>query len=464
MYGLAKVTGESDLNWRPVLEVGPRPVYLKIVDALADARSSGRLQPGDRLPPQRELARLLGVDLTTVTRAFSEARRRNLIDATAGRGTFVTPGEPEEPVLDLSMNIPPAPTGLNLPALIRSGVEGLLKRSSAEALLSYHPGPGSPVERAVGTSWLAETGDRLPVDKVVVGSGAQALLTAVLLSQTREGDTILANALTYPGLIALAEATRRKLAAVGNDGEGMRPDDIEEAARKHNARVLYLNPTLQNPTASVMPEGRRRELARMAGKLKLTIIEDDPYSRLLVAPPPAFLSLAPERTFHVATLAKCISPFLRTAFLAAPDAQAAERIARAIRGTTMMAPPLMTGLACEWLRGGLAGEITGGVRAEAQARQEIARSILTEGFVAADASLHLWYPLQSQLRSGEVADIARRRGLAISPAEEFAVGQDFANGFRLALGATPNRERLKEGLQSLASILSGTPGASRQKV
>ncbi|WP_167498710.1 MULTISPECIES: PLP-dependent aminotransferase family protein [unclassified Mesorhizobium] len=457
------MSDESDIGWLPVLEAGPRPVYLKIVDALADARSNGRLQPGDRLPPQRELARLLGVDLTTVTRAFSEARRRNLIDATAGRGTFVTPGDPEEPVLDLSMNIPPAPAGLNLPALIRAGVEGLLKRSSAEALLSYHPGPGSPVERAVGSSWLAAAGGRLPVDRVVVGSGAQALLTAVLLSETREGDTILADALTYPGLIGLAGATRRKLAAVGGDAEGMRPDDLEAAARRHGARVLYLNPTLQNPTALVMSEGRRRELARMAGKLELVIVEDDPYRRLLAAPPPAFLELAPGRTFHVATLAKCISPFLRTAFLAAPDPQAAERVAVAIRGTTMMAPPLMTGLACEWLRSGLAEEITAGVRVEARARQEIARNILPKGFVATDTSLHLWYPLESQLRSAELADIARRRGLAISPAEEFAVGQDFANGFRLAVGATPNRERLEEGLHSLASILSGAPGVSRSK-
>jgi DNA-binding transcriptional MocR family regulator len=130
----------------------------------------------------------------------------------------------------------------------------------------------------------------------------------------------------------------------------------------------------------------------------------------------------------------------------------------------MMAPPLMTGLACEWLRSGLAGEITAAVRAEAQARQEIARNILPKGFAASETGLHLWYPLESRLRSAELADIARRRGLAISPAEEFAVGPDFANGFRLALGATPNRERLKEGLQSLASILSGAPGASRLRI
>jgi DNA-binding transcriptional MocR family regulator len=129
-----------------------------------------------------------------------------------------------------------------------------------------------------------------------------------------------------------------------------------------------------------------------------------------------------------------------------------------------MAPPLMTGLACEWLRSGLAGEIAAAVRTEAQARQEIARSILPKGFVASESGLHLWYPLESQLRSAELADIARRRRLAISPAEEFAVGQEFPNGFRLALGATPNRERLKEGLESLASILSGAPDSSRPKV
>ena len=88
----------------------------------ADARGSGLLQSGDRLPPQRDLADLLGVDLTTVTRAFAEARRLNLIEAVPGRGTFVTSGGSDEPVIDLRMNVPPAPLGLNLPAGILGGI------------------------------------------------------------------------------------------------------------------------------------------------------------------------------------------------------------------------------------------------------------------------------------------------------------------------------------------------------
>src|SRR5690606_11485478 len=153
--------------------------------------------------------------------------------------------------------IPPPPQGINLPALIRSGIEGLLKRSSAEALLSYHPGPGSLAERAAGTLWLGKAAPRLPVDRIAVGTGAQTLLAAALSSTTYDGETVLADRLTYTGFVALAKAMNRGLASVGADEHGMSPDLLEEAVRTHGARLVYLNPTLHNPTTLVMPEHRR---------------------------------------------------------------------------------------------------------------------------------------------------------------------------------------------------------------
>src|SRR5579859_1445799 len=110
-YGLSQMS-----SWRPRLLETARMKYLGIVEALeADVRS-GRVRPGDRLPPQRAIAEALGVDLTTVTRAFNEARRRGLVDAQAGRGSFIREG-PESDRLagrsdsvrlfDLSMNSPP---------------------------------------------------------------------------------------------------------------------------------------------------------------------------------------------------------------------------------------------------------------------------------------------------------------------------------------------------------------------
>lgn len=443
-----------DKGWLPDLRNGTGPLYLRIVDALAEGRASGLLQPGDRLPPQRDLAQRLGVDLTTITRAFTEGRRRNLIDAAPGRGTFVTPGSLDEPVLDLSMNIPPPPQGINLPALIRAGIDGLLKRSSAEALLSYHPGPGSAAERAAGTLWLQKAAPRLPIGRVAVGAGAQPLLAAIMSAMTREGDIVLADRLTYSSFIALAKTMNRGLTGIGGDEHGMRPDLLEKAARKHGARLVYLNPTLHNPTTLVMPEHRRQDLIAAARRTGLTFIEDDPYSPLLRQTPPSFLALAPETTIHIATLAKCISPFLRTAFLAMPDAGSLENVARHLRSLTLMSPPLMTGLAAEWIRSGIAAEIAQGVRREARARQMLAADILPP--TASGRGFHIWMPLGTGRGTATIVEKAQLRGLAVSGADEFAVDNSAPRGIRIALGAVQDRRKLPDAFKSLADILTGT--------
>src|ERR687890_120854 len=102
------------LSWMPQLKNDGQPKYLAIAEALLTDVQSGRLKPGSRLPPQRGLAKALGVDLTTVTRAFNEARRMGLIEANAGQGSFVRGPVPERdgfspttaPIIDLSMNMP----------------------------------------------------------------------------------------------------------------------------------------------------------------------------------------------------------------------------------------------------------------------------------------------------------------------------------------------------------------------
>src|SRR5258708_35054636 len=90
-------------------------LFRSIADALQAAVADGSLKPGDRLPPQRRLAAQLDVDLTTVTRAYDEARRRQLLEGRGARGTYVAAPKVElNAVLDLSMNTPPPPAGVDL--------------------------------------------------------------------------------------------------------------------------------------------------------------------------------------------------------------------------------------------------------------------------------------------------------------------------------------------------------------
>src|SRR5688572_14550040 len=77
--------------WRPRLDRKSAPLYLALADAIAGDVQSGKLRAGDRLPPQRDLADALGVNVTTITRGYTEADRRGLVRGEIGRGTYVRP-------------------------------------------------------------------------------------------------------------------------------------------------------------------------------------------------------------------------------------------------------------------------------------------------------------------------------------------------------------------------------------
>ena len=173
------------MQWNTLIADGHGPVYLRIVQALERAVWSGALRPGQRLPAQRVLARALGVDLTTVTRAFTEARKRGLIDARGPQGTFVAPPQVElAQLVDLSMNLPPSPGGGQVADMLQRGLATVLSRSDASNLMTYHVGGGSRADHLAAQQWLKPILGRLDSDRLVVTEGAQAALSALLLALT----------------------------------------------------------------------------------------------------------------------------------------------------------------------------------------------------------------------------------------------------------------------------------------
>src|SRR5229473_6948055 len=131
-------------EWIPTISEWQGPAYLRIVDALAADIASGRLHRGQQLPTHRALAQTLRLDLTTVTRAYGEARRRGLIDARVGQGTFVaetttraTVDLPHPVKIDLSMNVPPQPIEANLDIRIAQGLASIQKEAGFSAFLNY---------------------------------------------------------------------------------------------------------------------------------------------------------------------------------------------------------------------------------------------------------------------------------------------------------------------------------------
>ncbi|GGH64701.1 GntR family transcriptional regulator [Comamonas phosphati] len=447
--------------WLPRLAVQGGPRFLQIADALQAAVADGSLTPGDRLPPQRRLAAQLDIDLTTVTRAYDEARRRHLLEGRGARGTYVAAPKVElTAILDLSMNTPPPPDGVDFDDMLKQGLSQVLMRADAELLMTYHLGGGSDSDRKAGAKWLEPMFGYLDSGQVVVCPGAQAAIAALILARTEPGDTILAEPISYPGLRAAATQFGRRIIAVAADQHGMVPEMLEQACRQHRPGLVYLNPTLQNPTAITMPERRRKELASIAKRCNVRLVEDDPYWLLADAPPPPIATFAPEQVYYISTLSKCLTPGLRVAFVLIRDPHERERFLVALRSFALMVAPLTAALATQWILDGSAGGLMEGVRKEACLRHRMARDILAGRYSGAGDGLHVWLELPGYWSSSRLARAADSEGIAVTPAQAFATSATSSgsvNAIRISLGSIKERGRLQAGLQRLSHLLARRP-------
>ncbi|MFZ4876814.1 PLP-dependent aminotransferase family protein [Janthinobacterium sp. Mn2066] len=458
MSQLKTIQDEHFPIWLPRLAGNKGPRFLQIADALQAAVANGSLKPGDRLPPQRHLAAQLDVDLTTITRAYDEARRRNLLEGRGARGTYVAAPKVElNAILDLSMNTPPPPAGVDFDDMLKQGLSQVLMRADTELLMTYHLGGGSDSDRKAGATWLAPMFGPLDPGQLLVCPGAQAAIAALILALTQPGDVILAEPASYPGLRTAAAQFGRRLIAVAADQHGMLPEMLEAACRQHQPGLVYLNPTLQNPTAITMPERRRKQLAGIAQRCHVRIVEDDPYWLLADAPPPPIATFAPQQVAYISTLSKCLTPGLRVAFVLIRDPIERERFLVALRSFALMAAPLTAALATQWILDGSAGGLMEGIRKEARLRHRMARDILAGRYSGSGDGLHVWLELPAYWNSSQLAHAAASYGIAVTPAEAFATGSSSVNAIRISLGCIKDRGRLRAGLQRVSELLGQRP-------
>ena len=456
------------MDWTPTLEDRPGPAYRRIVDALADDIADGRLRRGQQLPTHRALAQALGLDLTTVTRAYSEARRRGLTEARVGQGTFVAEsmaqvrhGPAPAEAFDLSMNLPPQPLAADLEGRITRGIAAIAREVGFSAYLNYREPGGSADERDAAAGWLRARLPDATGERLVICPGTQNALACLTLTLTSPGDIILTEALTYPGLKAAAALAGVRLIGVPTDASGILPDALRSACRRHKPKALYLVPTIHNPTTVTMPPARRREVAEILRASRVLLFEDDAYGALEPAAVP-IAALIPERTYLAATLSKCIAPGLRVSFVLAPDRAAADALANALRATVQMPVALTIALVTRWLRDGSAEAIIAAIREEAAARQKLAAQALAgHAFAAHPRGHHIWVPLPSGWTRPEFATHIQRQGLAVVTSEAFSVGETSPHAIRVALGAANSRHELVRALDMLAAALRSPATTAR---
>ncbi len=456
-------------NWVPDLTSSGKPRYLAIADTIAQDVRSGKLSGGDRLPPQRKLAAVLAVDFTTVARGYVEAQRRGLVESHVGQGTFVrgvpAPGRDAEPAgrspertsaVDLSMNLPPEPTDGDLVRRMREGLAEVGR--DLVALLRYQGFGGTPADKDAASAWLGRRALVPAQERIFVTPGAHPAIAGILSMLARPGETVLCEAITYPGVRSICAQLGLSLVGLPMDEQGIDPDSFADGCRRLAPKALYLNPTLQNPTTLTMSAERRKAVAAVARRFGVPIVEDDAYGFIPARGEPPLAAIAPDLTWHIAGLAKCIGAGLRAAYVVAPDARAGWPFAAALRAANVMASPLTVALATRWIADGTADSILRFIRAETLARQKLAAAILRPGSFRADPlSFHLWVPLPRPWTRSAFIGHMRATGIGVVASDAFVVSGEPGEAVRVCLGGPAGRDTVRSALDFMAHTLDEQP-------
>lgn len=455
-----------DDAWIPDLSQFRGPRYKAIADALAADIEQNRLPTGTRLPTHRDLAYRLKVTVGTVTRAYSEAEKRGLIGGEVGRGTFVRPRPDTVPaqalgandaLIDLAINVSANNSGSEADSLSRT-LADIAAQGGVEPFLAYQPHLGMADHRAAMARFIARPGFDPAPEAVFLTSGAQHALLMALSAVAAPGDTIACDALTYGGLKSAARLMHLRTKGLPSDEEGLLPEAFEAACREGLVKALYCMPTLQNPTAIIWSAQRRAEIAAVAQRHRVAVLEDDVYGFLVPDAPLPVRSYAPDQVYYLNSTSKSLAAGLRIGALVAPT-EAAARIATGVRTTVWMAPPLMAEIVKRWVDTGTAQRLVEEKRREGAARQAIARQALAAYGLAPRAchpnAYHMWLDLPEGWRDDVLIPAARREGVALSPTSAFCVGRTVSDGLRLALGTPHSRADVEKGFHILGRLLGG---------
>lgn len=466
-------------NWLPDLEKGSGPLYVRLADRIESDIDAGTLAAGAKLPPQRDLAFDLGVTIGTVGRAYALARQRGLVNGEVGRGTYIvgreersppsagrTPGKGATARIEFAGTraILPEPGTIMMdssaaPEVGQSAVlEQILldiNRSHPHEIASYsRTHPRTWLE--AGSRWAACGGWQPTSDTVVPTAGAHAGIVAVLAAMTSPGDRIAFEGLTYSSFARTTSLLGRRAIIVDSDEEGVLSEDFERLCAQCHPKILFLMPSMRNPTLGILPDARRREIVEIARRYNVWLIEDGVYGAMIENQSTPLAAMAPERTFHVTSLSKAIAAGVRGGYVICPPAYV-QRILTAHKMAAGGLIFLLAELAARLVLSGAADDIRDRVRAVVAEREALARDLFSGfEFRSHPRVPFVWMKLPEPWLSGTFKNAAFQNNVLIDDEDEFKPARTDKVYHRVRIGFTAPKtvEEVRTGFEAIRRLLA----------
>ncbi|WP_449536429.1 aminotransferase-like domain-containing protein [Ferdinandcohnia sp. Marseille-Q9671] len=449
------------MSWKPSIDKTKKPIYQVLAQQLEHDIVNGVLLPGTKLPPQRELADYLDLNVSTISKAFKVCELKGLLSASVGSGTFVSYDalsnayllEDTKPKHLIEMGATLPDNASFEPLLLQ--LKSMLQETDYEKWFGYGRAGESLWQKDAAVKLIRRGGFETTVDHILFANGGQNAIAATLASLCKPGERIGVDQHTYPGLKTVAAMFNVQLIPIKSENYEMSPTSFEYACKNENIKGIYLIPDYHNPTASFMSVENRKMIASIAQKYNQFIIEDGAYHLLSKQPLPAVATFAPEQVIYIASLSKSLAPGLRLAYVAVPS-QFKEAISKALYNLNITVSPLLAELTARTIVSNQFELLIESHREHTIHRNQILNQYLNDYTCLGDETgIFRWLLLPGRITGAEFETLAAQEGVQVYAAERFVVGNSCpARAVRVSVCAPETLEELERGLMILQRLLN----------
>ncbi|MFB7573212.1 aminotransferase class I/II-fold pyridoxal phosphate-dependent enzyme [Streptomyces sp. NPDC056165] len=428
----------------------------EIAASIERAVGAGGLEPGQPLPPMRELAAQLGVNPNTVAAAYRTLRERGVIETAGRRGSRVRPApattgrdlvrvDVPEGVRDMSSGNPD-------PALLPPLAPAF---AAAAALADREPvlyGDVAVEPELARIARAALDADGVPDGPLAVLSGSLDGVERVLAAHLRPGDTVAVEDPGWGRTLDLVPALGLRTAPVRVDDEGPRADDVRRALTD-GARALIVTARAQNPTGAAVGATRAPALRAVLREHPETLLIEDDHGHGIVDLPPHPLAGATRHWAFLRSVAKAYGPDLRLAVLTGDETTVDRVHGRQRLGPGWVSLLLQRAVVRLWSDGALDSSA---VAASYRRRRDLLTGALADRGIAAHgrSGMNVWVPVPDE--TGVVASLLHS-GWAVAPGARYRLAAP--PGIRITV-STLRDEETERLADAVATALRPAPARS----
>ncbi len=416
------------MSWKPAINRIDKPIYKVLARYLEEDIVEGILLPGTKLPPQRDLADYLDLNVSTISKAFKVCEMKGLLSASVGSGTFVSYDavsnayllEDTKPTHLIEMGAT-IPDNDSFEPLIHQ-LKSMLQEGDYEKWFGYGRAGESIWQKDAAVKLIRRGGFETTVDHILFANGGQNAIAATLASLCKPGDRIGVDEHTYPGLKTVAAMLSVQIVPIKSENDQLSPTAFEDACKNENIKGIYIIPDYHNPMASIMTVENRKRIASVARKYNQFVMEDASYHLLNQSPLPAVASFAPEHVIYIASLSKSLAPGLRLAYVSVP-LQYKELISKALYNLNITVSPLLAELTARMIVSNQFEGLIQGHQLQNRRRNELLEQYLSNYTCVGDETgVFRWLLLPGKVTGAEFEAFAAKHGVQVYAAERFVVG------------------------------------------